>query len=362
MHKRLIMLALTTSSLLVATSAHAQTNTVRNEQRTWAETRAMLNADLSEVTEDVTLTAASINNSFSAELGGGSYVRNFQDSWRNATATLNMDATNTLGSLNATAAAMGNSASMDIDGTIRGGNERSTVENTQFTHWGVFTANLNLDGENVQADSAQDTAITATAAAIANSLSVAVQGDLTVRGANENVGTLYSCDPAQPAVCEPGLGNIDQVHAVGGFNNWTANSRQFFRGDSRSNLNADLDNVVGAVQLTSAALGNSASFDVTNAEKVSVNNWQFAGYDPTARSEIQLGNVEGDVTSTTAAISNSFSISTLPETAQVNVFNQQLNRAYDEATANIALGNVTGSVSATVAAIGNSASVTNLVH
>ena len=353
------LLAGVAACAIAAPALAQQENQVRNEQRTWAEARAELNGHVRNVTEGVSMTAAAIGNSFSAELGGSANVRNFQDSWRNATANMYVDISDTAGSLEATTAAIGNSASISID-AFEGDGGASQVSNTQFTHWGRFYSDMMIEGGNIIAPSAGDVAVSATAASIANSLSVNVRGDLAVGGADENIGDLNSCDPANEGACEGELGNLDQIEAVGGFEDWSANSRQFFRGDSRSTLNADLNDVVGAVELTSAALGNSASFDIEGADTVQINTWQFAGYDPQAFSNVEIDALEGDFTSTTAAISNSLSVSTLPATAALGVNSTQFNRAYTGATANIHLHDVTGSVSLTAAAIGNSASISNL--
>lgn len=306
-----------------AAFAQAKVNTVNNSQKNWADTRATINANLSKVTEDVSMTSASIANSFSATLGGNSTVNNFQDSWRNGAANLNIRANDTLGSLTATAATIGNSASIEIDALAGGSTSgNSVVRSTQLTHLGRFTSNLNIEGANISGSTPEGggpvTAITGTAAAIANSLSVNVKGDLN------------------------------------------ATNTQYFNGDVRSTINAKLNDIRGDVTLTSAAIANSASFDTTDSQTVNIRNTQMAGYDPTALTNLQLGKVVGDVSVTTAAISNSLSVSTLPATASLNVNSNQQNRAYTEATANINLGDVTGSVSATSAAIGNSVSINNL--
>lgn len=359
--KRLNTAVLLVGAAVCALSAPAlgQQNNVRNEQRSWAEARAELNAEIQNVTGDVSATSAAIGNSFSAELAGSSSVRNFQDGWRNASADLNIDAMDIEGSVSATAAAIGNSASISIDANQGDAGGFAGVNNTQMTHWGRFYSTLNLDAVNVTAPSANDLAVSATSAAIANSLSVDVNGDLTVGGADENIGSLLTCDPGNAGACETGLGNVDQIAEVGGFDNWSANSRQFFRGDSVAKLNASVENVTGAVELTSAALGNSASYNVENASNVKIDSWQFAGYDPQAFSNVEVAAVTGDFTSTTAGISNSFSASTLPTTS-LTVNNTQLNRAYTGATANMTITDIVGDVSMTAAAIGNSATISNL--
>jgi hypothetical protein len=306
----------------VAPGAFAQTkdNTVNNNQGNWAQTRAQLNANIKSVTEDVTMTAAAIGNSMSASLGGASLVNNTQTNTAPVTAGLNVNAQDAFGSLTATAAAIGNSASVVIDETagVNPLNRGSQINNNQwFNNVEGVRANLNLTGGNISPGN-PDLGISATAAAIANSLSVDVKGDAHV------------------------------------------NNLQRFWGDARSNLNVNMNDVTGASNLTSAAIANSASVNVTNGAKVQVNNTQFAAYDPTATSTIKLNDITGDITSTTAAISNTLSVSTLPSQAMLTVNSNQQNGAGVFANADLNLGDVVGDVSATAAAIANSVSITNL--
>jgi hypothetical protein len=312
--------ALAVMAIAIAPGAFAQPkeNNVNNTQGNWAETRARLNADIRSVSEDVTMTAAAIGNSFSAELGGTSAVNSNQTNYSNAGSSLNVNAQNAFGSLTATSAAIGNSASVvikepaGVNPTARG-----SVVNTNQLYSGNVTADLNLTGGNISSGN-PNLGIAATAAAIGNSSSVDIQG------------------------------NLD------------ANNYQRFFGDARSNLNVNMNNIYGDSNLTSAAIANSASFNATDSNRVSINNTQFASYDPTANSNIRLNNITGDINSTTAAISNSLSVTTLPSQATLALNSNQQNGAGTYANSTINLGDVTGSVTATAAAIGNSVSVSNL--
>ena len=312
--------ALAVMAIAIAPGAFAQPkeNNVNNTQGNWAETRARLNADIRSVSEDVTMTAAAIGNSFSAELGGTSAVNSNQTNYSNAGSSLNVNAQNAFGSLTATSAAIGNSASVvikepaGVNPTARG-----SVVNTNQLYSGNVTADLNLTGGNISSGN-PNLGIAATAAAIGNSSSVDIQG------------------------------NLD------------ANNFQRFFGDARSNLNVNMNNIYGDSNLTSAAIANSASFNATDSNRVSINNTQFASYDPTANSNIRLNNITGDINSTTAAISNSLSVTTLPSQATLALNSNQQNGAGTYANSTINLGDVTGSVTATAAAIGNSVSVSNL--
>jgi hypothetical protein len=305
------------SMLGLAATAEAQTNNVRNNQNNWAQTRAQLNADINSVSESVSLTSAAISNSFSAELGGVTTLNNVQRADNNASASAYINAHDALGGLNATVATIGNSASIEVDAL--GASGLSTVNNDQRAVWNrQFHSHLTIDASDIQAPDASDVAIDGTVASIANSLSVT------------------------------GSGNME------------ATNFQHFHGDVQSFLNADLNNVTGSVNFTSAAIANSASYDIGDSSQFSLTNTQWANYDPQAWSNVNVGDINGDFSSTTAAISNSLSVSTLPETASLNINSQQMNNAYTGATANIQLGDVTGAVSLTTAAIGNSVSINNL--
>lgn len=319
-YKLLAGVAAVVLAVAVAPGAFAQTkdNTVNNNQGNWAETRAKMNADIRSVSKDVSMTAAAIGNSFSASLGGTSTVNNTQTTTSPVSAALNVNAQNAFGSLTATAAAIGNSAAVVID-EVKGVNPTargSVVNNNQLLSTSV-TADATLTGGNISAGNPK-LGIAATAAAIGNSSSVDVKGDLT------------------------------------------ANNLQRFFGDARSNLNVNMKDVTGDSTFTSAAIANSASYNVNDSKKVNINNTQYANFDPSATSNIKLNNITGNITSTTAAISNSFSVTTLPASATLNVNTNQQNAAGTYATSTINLGDVTGSISGTAAAIGNSVSIENL--
>jgi hypothetical protein len=308
-------------ALVGSAAAQARDNTINNNQRNWAQARAQLNATIESVTEDVSLTSAAIGNSFSTSLGGPSVVRTTQNNTAPVTADLTVNVEDALGSLTATAAAIGNSASVEIDATagIRPASNGSIVNNNQwFNNTEGAVARLAITGGNISSGN-PELGVEATAAAIANSLTVDVTG-----------GSLVS------------------------------DNLQRFWGDARSNLAVDLNDVTGDSNLASAAIANSASYNVEDATAVDINNRQWAYYDPTAVSNINLNDVTGDITSTTAAISNTLSVTTLPSQSTLTVTSDQQNGASNFATANLDIGAVIGNVTATAAAIGNSVSITNL--
>jgi len=317
----LLLASAATFALAGGAAAQARDNTVSNNQRSWAQTRAQLNATIESVTEDVSLTSAALGNSFTASLGGPSVVGTTQNNTAPVTAGLTVTVEEALGSLTATAAAIGNSASVEIDATagILPASNGSIVNNNQwFNNTEGAIANLAITGGNISSGN-PELGVDATAAAIANSLSVDVTG-----------GTLVS------------------------------DNLQRFWGDARSNLTASMNDITGDSDLTSAAIANSAVYNVQDSTAVNINNRQWAYYDPTAVSTINLNDINGDITSTTAAISNTLAVTTLPAQSTLTLASDQQNGASNFATANLDIGDVTGNVIATAAAIGNSVSVQNL--
>ena len=93
-------------------AAIAQDRTINNVQANWAQARAQLNSDIENINGEVSLTAAAINNSFSADVAGNAQIRNTQYTIRGAAAELNVDIDGVTGNVSTTAAAIGNSASI----------------------------------------------------------------------------------------------------------------------------------------------------------------------------------------------------------------------------------------------------------
>lgn len=304
------------AALLGLGGASAQDSTIQSVQASWAEARAQLNAEIDDATGDMSLTAAAINNSFSADLGGAADVASYQYSARRSAAELNLDVDEATGDLTATAAAIGNSASVALQeaGGWNGYGDSRIV--TSQVAVGNIRADLNLGVDEVTGD------VSGTAAAIGNSVSVTAEGDR--------------------------LGPVDAVN------------RQFYRGDVVSELNAHIDDVSGDVSLTSAAIANSATYEFDDVEHARVSNFQSTNIDPRAYANVGVEDTTGDVSVTAAAISNSLSVSTLPATADVQLSSTQLNGAYNGSEVNVTLDDITGAIDVTSAAIGNSVSVTNL--
>lgn len=303
--------------MALSAGAHASDddrNSARPAQQNWAEARARLNAEIENVNGSVDATTAAIANSMTASLSGGSYVENLQLNRANVSADSWASIEDVSGAVNVTTAALANSASVTLEDTVGD----ATVFNRQWTR-GNVTADLALEVDNVGWDSEDAEALNATAAAIGNSFSAEVDGGLDY-----------------------------------------ANNYQLFNGNSVAEMYAHIDDVHGDATLTTAAIANSATLDVTSGHGLKFDNFQAAGYDPTAISNIEATDVSGALNSTTAALSNSLSISTLPEVGALDVNSVQLNGAANRATANISLDRITGDVAVTAAAIGNSVNISGL--
>ena len=76
--------------------------------------------------------------------------------------------------------------------------------------------------------------------------------------------------------------------------------------------------------------------------------------DPSATANVTVQNVNGAVNATSAALGNSLSVSGVVD----RVNSTQVNTAPINATANTTIYNVNGAVTQTAAAIGNSATIT----
>lgn len=380
----------------------------KNSQSNWAQTRAELNAGLIGVTGDVTLTAAAISNSFNADLSGDTVINNTQHAGYghrvSTTSELNVYPDDALQSLSATSAAITNSASIKVvdesaetwvnnkqyanadtftqlNATLQGvkgdteltaaalsnsvhiqGEQPVGLNNRQLSY-GATTADLNLHQEGyLHGD------LTATAAAIGNSASIEWEyGDVSAGLHNRQhlSGDVYS---ELELYGHDGIGgSVDATNAaiantlsVKGTGDYHGYNHQTFRGDVRASTTIILDDVAEDVSVTTAAIGNSASFEFSDAGHVSIENWQRANIDPTATAYVELDSVGGDVDVTTAAIANALSVSTLPDVAGLNVDSRQENNAYTAAITTVDLANITGDVVLSSVAVGNSVNISNL--
>lgn len=290
--------------------------TVKTEQIAYSDVAAGAAVSARRVSGNVDVTAAAINNSFNAEIDGSSVLNNRQFNFGDATAAADVDVYKT-GPVAVTAAALGNSASFTIDA--------KKVEATElYNRQGGSAASdissqVNLYGENIKSTTEGVPAVASTSAAIGNSLSVEASG--------------------------------------------TVQSRNFqnFNGDVYAGTETALKNVKGDVEVTTAAIANSASYEIGKSNYVNIDNKQRTEFDPTAVTTATIKSVRGDVDVTTAAMSNSLSVSTLPSTTSY-IRSDQMNAAYTEAASNVAVSKVLGNVNVTSAAIGNSVNISNLPH
>jgi hypothetical protein len=145
---------------LAASAGAAQAQTLGNNQRNNANIRAQLNATIEHVGNDVALTSAAIANSFSATGGTGSSLatlNNYQNFWGDARSDLSASISNVHDDVSVTSAAIANSASIEADWV-------GTINNTQLAGYDP-TSTLNATLVNVG-----DVAMTS--AALSNSASI----------------------------------------------------------------------------------------------------------------------------------------------------------------------------------------------
>jgi hypothetical protein len=183
----------------------------------------------------------------------------------------------------------------------------NTILNGQLSI-GTTVAHVQTHITNVTGD------VSATAAAIGNSLSVDVVGDSAI-------------------------GNTQQ--------NW---------GYVGSSLNATVAHA-NDVSLTSAAIANSASIKVMDSDSLVLNNLQMQAWDPSASLSAHVSNIAGDATLTAAAISNSLSVET--DASLIRIGTTQSNHGPNIANVNATITKVSGDVAVTGAAIANSVSIKN---
>lgn len=429
-----ITISMLSVSILSFNAAIAQdsVNDIENDQKNWARVRAELNANLEAVSDKVSLTAAAIGNSFSAELGGQTNVENVQDLGfrptgetffdRQVTADIELHASNQIGSVKATAAAIGNSATITANDPEGGASRLNRVTSAQYDYTSGAQANLSatISGseETVELTSAainnslsvdvignarvsntqssarhSDTlaetsliasntvgAIAGTTAAMGNSASITFDNEFEtgssgstllrnnqiIRGGSNITANLKvdgaDLDGADDVALETTAAAIANSLAVEGEGDLTARNLQRLNGNVAATTELDLEDVTGDVTATTAAIGNTASFDIENGGSVDISNRQWASYDPTAITIAEFDDVDGNIDLTSAAITNSLSVATLPSTAVLDVDTQQYNGALTRASVHTEIGHVSGNVSLTAAAIGNSVNIENLPH
>lgn len=183
-------------------------NEITNLQLNDADIFSELNVEVDDIDGKLEATSAAIANSFSAELGGSSVVNVAQDAAGNVNSRLDVTASEFNKAVDLTSAAIANSASVTVEG---GQYADIDVLQERGLHNDPF-AKLDFQGDGVGD-------VTATAAAISNSLSVSTLPSTV----NTNVHVEQS--------------NYAKITAIG---------------------NLALDDT-GAVSATAAAIGNSVS-------------------------------------------------------------------------------------------------------
>lgn len=383
MHIKTKIAMLTVSTLAFGTAvAQDSVNNVTNDQNNWARVRAALNADIESVTEEVSLTAAAIGNSFSAELGGQTTVNNVQDLGlrptgqtffdNNVTARIDLDASDTVGSISGTAAAIGNSASVTVDdqGT---GLTRITNNQRDYTKGARASIDATIAGS--------DETVELTSAAINNTFSADVTG-------NANISNVQSGVNNNDAIASTNLQASNVVGGIAGTTAAIANSASITMDNDENgnptglsritnnqgawagtnvravlNVNAndlsgvDEDGELVAIETTAAAIANS--FSVEGEGSLVSNNLQRFNGDARAIANLNMDDITGDVTHTSAAIANSASYD-LDNADSVTINNRQWASYDPTAVTNANFGDIEGDVELTSAAITNTLSVTTL--
>lgn len=309
---RAILRTTAAAAIIAATTTGfaAAQNNVQSNQSNWAQVRASLNTQISNVNGEVNTTTAGIANSISAELNGEAYVKNVQNTRGLVSATALADISNVGGEVTATTAAIGNTATFNIEESGVNTVINSTQNNVGLVTASMGASNKPLDIENIGGD------VTATTAAIGNSLSATIGG------------------------------NLDY-----------ASNNQTFNGDSMAATIANINNISGDVSVTTAAIGNTATFEVKGSQ-ANIGNVQTVGrYDPTGITSLNTANVSGSVNTTTAGLANSLNVSTLRDVTALDVNSRQMNSALTQAVTDANIRNIADDVSVTSAAIANSVNI-----
>ena len=158
-------------------------------------------------------------------------------------------------------------------------------------------------------------------------------------------------------------GNVAGQSVAGGnavdittMNNTTVTNNQYVSSVSIStDLNANVSNTGGTVDLSSQAVCNSAGVSTDPAYTNVYSSQECDAKDPAASLNANLGNIGNDVSLASTAVGNSFEEDTNAKSSAVQ--NYQINNSGEYATTNANITNVAGNVSASAAAIGNTAQI-----
>ncbi len=239
---------------------------VNNYQSNTQGVAATLTSQVNTVTGAVADTAAAIGNSATVNVGNLGTVENVQvQSQYDPSATLTQSVSNVTGSVSGTAAAIGNSLTVSADyshivGAVTNGQYAAAPENA--------VATVAISGNNVT------TSVDETAAAIGNSATVT--GNLTtVTSEQQNFGNVASTLNYDTAINDVSgiqsvAGNVTATAAaignslsiVGSANGAINTSQLNQNGYESASLTGNVATVTGAVAQTAAAIGNSVSINI----------------------------------------------------------------------------------------------------
>ena len=246
----------------VMTNVQSNSGAINADVGTWSAPKTV-----TEVTGDVSVTAAAIGNSATDNFGQVSNVNNSQTNTGELNSLVNENINYVTGSVTATSATIGNSLS--VTGANGAGNF-SNVTGGGATPGQLNTAKLTSDVNTNLHDVTGS--VSETAATIGNSASVTSENMGTFSNKQTNTGDLTS----------------------------TVNSYVY-------NVNTDAQASVTAT-FTSATIGNSLSFTGTNGGAGALANSQYNSGWLTANVTSNVSQVNGAVTATAAAIGNSYSV------------------------------------------------------
>jgi hypothetical protein len=158
-------------------------------------------------------------------------------------------------------------------------------------------------------------------------------------------------------------GNVSGTSVAGGnavdittMNNTNVTNNQYVSSVSvSSDLNANVANTGGTVDLQSQAVCNSAGVSTDPAYTNVYSQQECDAQDPSASLNANLQNIGNDVSLASTAVGNSFEEDTNAKYS--NIQNYQINNSNINATTNANIVNVNGNVDASATAIGNTAQI-----
>lgn len=342
-----------------------------------ATARADIDLDDVDVKKSLDATTAAIGNSLSidglndAEIDDNIDIKQVTTGDASAKMDVEFEEVDVNKATSLTAAAIGNSASIsniaDID---------DEVDISQKMK-GDVEAKLDVEMEDVDMKGGLDL----TAAAIGNSLSISdiaeidnddldinqvmtgeskAKFELEISADEENDSDIRAALSATAAA----IGNSVSIDDINDIDHDDLEISQTALDDVKTDMEIELDDleVQGQINVTAAAIGNSATVTDVDIDRDDLYADQRMTDDVVSDLELDLDEVEAHkaMTATSAAIGNSLSL----DDVQVNERTQISQKMKDDATASMELeledSSVEKAISLTTAAIGNSASFTDV--